>query len=129
MDERLYLVLTLHFYYSLHHYKYCLPRNLYFVVQLNIYFVTYKQVESEKHIKREHDILANNPHPNIVQYLGMYRTDKTTWLVMELCMTDLRSLSDQRKLSDLEAAVIIWQVLKALHHLHKEHIMHRFSEL
>ncbi len=91
--------------------------------------INFNQEKSRTYLSREHDIMVNNPHENIVQYLGRTRSDKTTWFIMELCTLDLDSLREQRTMSDLEVAAILWQILKALNHLHQKHVMHRYVYL
>ncbi len=86
------------------------------------------QGQLDSYLKREQDIMSKHPHENIVKYLGMSVTAKTTFFVMELCTTDLNELIRLRKkLSYPEVAIIMWQILKALLHLHKNNVMHRYS--
>ncbi len=78
-------------------------------------------------IEREHYVLKKHPHDNVVSYLG--RIDdkgmKMTYFVMELCHTDLKTLSKDRRFSEAEIAVIMKEVLTALDHLHSNKVLHR----
>ncbi len=78
-------------------------------------------------IEREHYILKKHPHENVVSYLGRIDDEEMnmTNFVMELCTTDLKRFSNQRKLSEAEIAVIMREVLMAMDHLHSNDVLHR----
>jgi len=77
---------------------------------------------------REIGILASISHPNIISLDKVYITDETIYLFQDLITAgDLFSYieSKNRKLLEVEAAVIIRQVLLALQYLHERNIAHR----
>ncbi len=78
-------------------------------------------------IEREHYILKKHPHENVVSYLGRIddKDMNMTYFVMELCTTDLKTFSKDRRLSEAEIAVIMKEVLKAMDHLHSNKVLHR----
>ncbi|XP_068083360.1 neither inactivation nor afterpotential protein C [Anabrus simplex] len=87
-------------------------------------------------IREEYRVLKDlSSHPNLPDLYGVFLkreedSDKL-WFVMELCeggpITDMvRALSVQgRKMSEEHIAYILKEVVKALVHLHQNHVMHR----
>ncbi|OCT50699.1 protein-serine/threonine kinase [Cladophialophora carrionii] len=77
---------------------------------------------------REVDILASISHPNIIGIEKVYITDNTMYIMQEIVTAgDLFSYIESKngKLLEVEAAVIIRQVLMALSFLHRKNIVHR----
>lgn len=77
---------------------------------------------------REFDILQNVSHPNIVHVQKVFWSRSTIYMFQELVTGgDLFSYIEYRhgKISSIESAVIIRQVLKGVQYLHDHDIVHR----
>ncbi|EXJ72356.1 CAMK protein kinase [Cladophialophora psammophila CBS 110553] len=77
---------------------------------------------------REVEILGSISHPNIVGIEKVYITDNTIYIMQDLVTAgDLFSYIESKngKLLEVEAAVIIRQILVALRFLHNKNIVHR----
>ncbi|KAF7118698.1 hypothetical protein CNMCM5793_008237 [Aspergillus hiratsukae] len=77
---------------------------------------------------REARILARLCHPNIIRVEKVIRSSNTIYLFQDLVTAgDLFSFIQYKggKLGDIEAAVIVRQVVMALDYLHEQNIVHR----
>ncbi|GFF64490.1 hypothetical protein CNMCM6936_009085 [Aspergillus lentulus] len=77
---------------------------------------------------REASILARLCHPNIIRVEKVIRSSNTIYLFQDLVTAgDLFSFIQYKggKLGDIEAAVIVRQVLMAMDYLHEQNIVHR----
>ncbi|KAF2434898.1 kinase-like protein [Tothia fuscella] len=77
---------------------------------------------------REFDILKDLDHPNIIRLEKVFWSTDTLYIFQELVTGgDLFSFIEYKggHLSDIEAAVILRQVLKAIEYLHDQDIVHR----
>ncbi|KAF2112005.1 kinase-like domain-containing protein [Lophiotrema nucula] len=77
---------------------------------------------------REFDILKDLSHPNIIQLEKVFWSNNTIFIFQELVTGgDLFSFLEYKggKLCDVEAAVIIRQILKGVQYLHNQGIVHR----
>jgi serine/threonine protein kinase len=90
-----------------------------------------KEARLEQELKvfhREASILATLCHPNIIGLEKVFLTDSSIYIFQDLITGgDLFSYLERKngKLSDVEAAVIVRQILIALQHLHDQNIVHR----
>ena len=78
--------------------------------------------------EREMNIAAKCRHPHLLQFIGATKDEGTPLFVTELMEKSLRTLLDQRQLSETEIAVISLDVTLALNYLHQkkpEPIIHR----
>ena len=78
--------------------------------------------------EREMNIAAKCRHPHLLQFIGATKDEGTPLFVTELMEKSLRTLLDQRQLSETEIAVISLDVALALNYLHQkkpEPIIHR----
>ncbi len=80
-------------------------------------------------IEREHSILKEHPHENVVSYLGRIDDEdmNITTFVMELCTTDLEEFRNQRTLSEDGIAVIMRGVIRDMEHLTSNAGLHTWS--
>ncbi|KAF7513282.1 hypothetical protein GJ744_009703 [Endocarpon pusillum] len=77
---------------------------------------------------REASILATLSHPNIIGIEKVYITDNSIYIFQDLITGgDLFSFLERKngKLSEVEAAVIVRQIVIALEYLHEQNIVHR----
>ena len=78
--------------------------------------------------EREMNIASKCRHPHLLQFIGATKDEGTPLFVTELMEKSLRTLLDQRQLSETEIAVISLDVTLALNYLHQkkpEPIIHR----
>jgi pheromone a factor receptor len=77
---------------------------------------------------REFDILKDLDHPNIIKLEKVFWSENNFYIFQELVTGgDLFSYIETKggRLYDIEAAVILRQVLKAIEYLHERDIVHR----
>ena len=78
--------------------------------------------------EREMNIAAKCRHPHLLQFIGATKDEGTPLFVTELMEKSLRTLLDQRQLSETEIRTISLDVARALNYLHHkkpEPIIHR----
>ena len=78
--------------------------------------------------EREMNIAAKCRHPHLLQFIGATKDERTPLFVTELMEKSLRTLLDQRQLSETEIRTISLDVARALNYLHQkrpEPIIHR----
>ena len=78
--------------------------------------------------EREMNIASKCRHPHLLQFIGATKDEGTPLFVTELMEKSLRTLLEQRQLSETEIAVISLDVARALNYLHRkkpEPIIHR----
>ncbi|XP_073233934.1 probable serine/threonine-protein kinase drkA [Porites lutea] len=78
--------------------------------------------------EREMNIASECRHPHLLQFIGATKDEGTPLFVTELMEKSLRTLLEQRQLSETEIAVISLDVALALNYLHRkkpESIIHR----
>ena len=78
--------------------------------------------------EREMNIAAKCRHPHLLQFIGATKDEGTPLFVTELMEKSLRTLLDQRQLSETEIRAISLDVARALNYLHQkkpEPIIHR----
>ena len=78
--------------------------------------------------EREMNIASKCRHPHLLQFIGATKDEGTPLFVTELMEKSLRTLLDQRQLSETEIRTISLDVARALNYLHRkkpEPIIHR----
>jgi len=84
---------------------------------------------SSKQLLSEITIMKSLKHPNIVQYFDSFLVEKVIWVTMEFMsggsLADVLSEHDQLKLTEGQMAYVIFEILKALNYMHKNHLIHR----
>ena len=78
--------------------------------------------------EREMSIASKCHHPNLLQFIGATNDDGSPLFVTELMEKSLRTLLDQRQLSETEITVISLDIARALCYLHQKKpapIIHR----
>ncbi|KAJ6784231.1 hypothetical protein PWT90_01809 [Aphanocladium album] len=83
--------------------------------------------ESPQKLLQEADILRQLKHPNILTYVDAVWSPHTLYLFTELASGgDLLSYINQREtIPEFDARIIVRQITRALHWLHKRNIVHR----
>ena len=86
-----------------------------------------KSSSSLEQLMQEIEILSKVDHPNIVKYFKHYESAKYLYVVMEYCGGgDLfQKIIDQPKFTEIEAAIIMEKLLRAINHCHHLGIIHR----
>ena len=85
----------------------------------------------EKVFFNECATMSEMSHPNVVEFLGIYRPswdDKLPWLIMEMMDTNLTSLIEKHETTDLPLHIkfsILMDTSQGLQYLHSKDIIHR----
>ena len=83
---------------------------------------------NRKQFEREMDIASRCRHPCLLQFIGATNDEGNPLFVTELMETSLRTLLEQRALSEAELSFIFLDVARALNYLHQKQpspIIHR----
>ena len=83
---------------------------------------------NRKLFEREMDIASRCRHPCLLQFIGATNDEGNPLFVTELMETSLRTLLEQRALSEAELSVVSLDVARALNYLHRKQpspIIHR----
>ena len=78
--------------------------------------------------EREMNVASKCRHPQLVQFIGATNDEGSPLIVTELMEKSLRTLLEQRQLSETEIAIISLDVARALNYLHQKKpgpIIHR----
>jgi len=76
----------------------------------------------------EIEILRDLDHPNIVQLFEVFKLKRKLWIITELCSGgDLTARAGD--MTELQAAVVMEQILRAISFMHKRNICHRDIKL
>ena len=86
-----------------------------------------KNGTSEEAIIKEIEALKKLDHPNILKIFEVYNTEDAFYLITEYCEGgELFNIIEQKKkLTELQCAYIMYQILSAINYCHKMKIMHR----
>ena len=78
-------------------------------------------------ILNEINVLKQIDHPNVVKIFEFYNSEDAYYLITEYCEGGelFKIISDKKKLSEIQCAYIMYQVLSAIKYCHKLKIMHR----
>ncbi|CCH58156.1 hypothetical protein TBLA_0A03570 [Henningerozyma blattae CBS 6284] len=78
-------------------------------------------------IQREIQFLVSLKQvPNITRYYASYLKDTSLWIIMEYCAGgSVRTLLRPGKIDEKYIAVIMRELLVALHYIHKDNVIHR----
>jgi len=85
------------------------------------------QIEQDKDIMNEIEILKSIDHPNIVKILDFYSTPENYYIVTEVCKGGelFRQIQKLAPFDEFHAAFIMYQVFTAVHYCHLKRIVHR----
>ncbi|KKY21072.1 putative serine threonine protein [Phaeomoniella chlamydospora] len=78
--------------------------------------------------QKEAEILKDLSHPNIIGFERMFVTDDTIYLIQELLTGgDLFSYLESQggRVNEVDAVVMMYQIVTGLEHLHMNHVVHR----
>ena len=83
--------------------------------------------ESDLDILNEINILKQIDHPNVVKIFEFYNSKDAYYLITEYCEGGelFNIISQKKKLTEIQCAYIMYQVLSAIKYCHKMKIMHR----
>ena len=85
-----------------------------------------KSEKDLRNLRQEIQILRNLRHENIIQMLDTFETKSEFCVVMEFAQGELfEILEDDRSLPEEEVRLIAKQLVRALHYLHENRIIHR----
>ena len=75
----------------------------------------------------EVQLLKKLDHPNIIKLYEVYETEKTIYLVTEVCEGGelFYTIVEKKYMTESQTAVIMRQVLSAIAYLHEQNICHR----
>lgn len=78
-------------------------------------------------ILNEINILKQIDHPNVVKIFEFYNSENAFYLITEYCEGGelFKIISDKKKLTEIQCAYVMYQVLSAIKYCHKMKIMHR----
>ncbi|XP_065173628.1 serine/threonine-protein kinase fused [Atheta coriaria] len=77
-------------------------------------------------LRRECKIQRNLHHPNIIQMLDSFETDKEIVVITEFAHKELNYiLSKEGYLSEERVQKIVWDLVSALYYLHSNRVLHR----
>ncbi|EFJ40537.1 hypothetical protein VOLCADRAFT_69399, partial [Volvox carteri f. nagariensis] len=84
-----------------------------------------------RRVQNEIDINQLLHHPHVVTFLGSFQDEHNVYLLQELCCETTKGelLKHVGRMSELQAAHILWQVTSALDHLHGCRVAHRDLKL
>ena len=78
-------------------------------------------------ILNEINILKQIDHPNVVKIFEFYNSEDAYYLITEYCEGGelFKIISEKKRLTEIQCAYIMYQVLSAIKYCHKMKIMHR----
>ena len=85
------------------------------------------QGSSDIEILNEIDALKHIDHPNVVKIFEFYNSEDAYYLITEYCGGGelFKVIKEKKKLTEIQCAYVMYQVLSAIKYCHKLKIMHR----
>ena len=85
------------------------------------------QGSSDIEILNEIDALKHIDHPNVVKIFEFYNSEDAYYLITEYCGGGelFKVIREKKKLTEIQCAYVMYQVLSAIKYCHKLKIMHR----
>eukprot|EP00928_Gymnodinium_smaydae_P018455 TRINITY_DN17022_c0_g1_i2.p1 TRINITY_DN17022_c0_g1~~TRINITY_DN17022_c0_g1_i2.p1 ORF type:complete len:506 (+),score=149.06 TRINITY_DN17022_c0_g1_i2:127-1644(+) len=89
--------------------------------------ISKEQMKNIARFKQEISIMKMMDHPNIIKLYETFEDRKYIYLVMELCTGGelFDRIIDAGHFSELQAAVIMQQIIRAIYYMHENHVCHR----
>jgi calcium-dependent protein kinase len=86
-----------------------------------------KDEDNEEEILNEINVLKQIDHPNIVKIFEVYNSVDAYYLITEFCEYGelFKLIYEKKKLPEMQAAYIMYQIFSAIKYCHKMKIMHR----
>jgi calcium-dependent protein kinase len=84
-------------------------------------------INDPEELRKEVNILCELHHPNIIKIYETYEDMNNFYIVMQYCSggTLYNKIISMKYFNEIDAAVIIKQVIRAIRHLHSKNICHR----
>lgn len=88
-----------------------------------------EEVNEELKMKNEIDILKKLDHPNIVKIIEFYSTNSAYYIINDYCPHGELYSQIKYKFSEIQLAVLFYQIFSGLFYLHDNNICHRDLKL
>jgi calcium-dependent protein kinase len=89
--------------------------------------ISKSQVKNIERFRQEISIMKHMDHPNIIKLFETFEDNRNIYLVMELCTGGelFDRIIELGHLSEHQAAILMQQILRAIHYMHQNKVMHR----
>ncbi|EER11618.1 Calcium-dependent protein kinase, putative [Perkinsus marinus ATCC 50983] len=89
--------------------------------------ISKSHVKNIDRFKQEIAIMKMLDHPNIIKLFETFEDHRNIYLIMELCTGGelFDRIIEVGHFTEVQAAIIMQQILRAIYYMHENHIMHR----
>ncbi|EER09574.1 Calcium-dependent protein kinase, putative [Perkinsus marinus ATCC 50983] len=89
--------------------------------------ISKSHVKNIERFKQEIAIMKMLDHPNIIKLFETFEDHRNIYLVMELCTGGelFDRIIDEGRFTEVQAAIVMQQILRAVYYMHENHIAHR----
>ena len=89
--------------------------------------ISKSQVKNIERFRQEISIMKQLDHPNIIRLFETFEDNRNIYLVMELCSGGelFDRIIELGHLTEHQAAILMQQILRAIHYMHQSKVMHR----
>lgn len=86
-----------------------------------------KRIKKQENLKREIKIMKDTNHPSIISLYQVYEDKAYLYITMEVCSGGelFDYIQKMKSFSEIEAAILLHQILGAVAYLHEKDIAHR----
>ena len=84
-----------------------------------------------EHFKNEINIMSNADHPHIIKLYEIYESNRSFYLIMELCKGGqlfnkiIEKIKNKKRYTEKDAALIFQQIMSGIEYCHNQGISHR----